>query len=145
MSRKRTVAAGVLGAVVAGLVGVQFQAAAGYREALACEAGESARLDAVRRSETDQSEYQQRLVTELVLGRLSLADAAGCLLEANRTRPGWLDTLEAIFPDDPGPQARAARTLVTWSELRTRDDPSHRAEVLGRLSTELGQMTGRPG
>jgi hypothetical protein len=129
MSRKQTFAAGVLGAVAAGLVGAQFQAAAGYHDALAREAGESARLDTVLRSENDHS----------------LADAAGYLLEANRVRPGWIDTPEPIFPDDPDPRARAARTLVTWSEIRTRDDPSRRAGVLARLSAELDRMTGRPG
>ncbi len=130
-------AAVAVAAVAVGVATAQFQAVGG-------EAAEAARLDALRRDRGAWSEYQHRLVTELVRGRISLAAAVDLLLDASGICPDWLETLDCQFPDVPGRRARVARTLVAGVESEAQAEPKRGSGAAGRVVAEYTGMTAGP-
>ncbi|MBN9520237.1 hypothetical protein J0H58_17195 [bacterium] len=125
-------AAAAAAAVAVGLVAARLQGGGAGAEA--------ARLEVMRQERDARSEYLHRLVTEFVRGRLSLAEAVDLLLDAGRSYPDWLETLDRQYPDAPDRRARVARTLVAG----VRAESDRGSGAAGRVAAEYAGMTAGP-
>jgi len=123
------------------LLGAYVRGGADAREVLAAETARTVELDEVRLIHLDCGEHQLRLVKELAVGRIALAEAAEDVLAAAQARPGWLVGLARTFPHDPDDRTRVARVLVAWVKELTAADPGRRCEAVGRVTAEFEEMT----
>lgn len=130
-------AAGVLGL---GVVATQFTRAAAARESLQAQEALSTQLDADRLTCLDRSEYQRQLVGELILGRVTLSEAADSLAEANESRPGWERGLDLNLSHLPDRRTRTAQVLVASVVAETAADPGRGGEAVGRVTAEFEQL-----
>ena len=105
-----------------------------YREAQRGEALDS-RDERLRRC----LEVKTRITTEVLAGRLSLAEAAEAFREANATLKdapdAWVDPYR--FADD---EEAVFRTVIAWARSRADADPERQAAVVARLEEELQQL-----
>jgi hypothetical protein len=140
----RTYGLGAVLAATAVLSGLHVRAAAADRAALDDAAAEAAELDAVDQVHRDCRRQQERLVADLLLGRVSLPAAADELLRINAARGDWAATLAVAYPDDPDASTRAAHVLTRHAETAALADPSGLAEPAARVAADFEAMAARP-
>lgn len=85
-------------------------------------------------------EVKELLIADLIAGRTTLADVAAQFLALNRSEPGYMDTLRAIYPGESDEET-AARTVMGFVSPRLAGEPPARqAEVAGRLEAEYARL-----
>jgi hypothetical protein len=80
------------------------------------------------------------LCTQLIDGRVRLAEAADEVIEVNRDRDAFFFVLRLEHPDATTDRELAACYLIAKIAARFYDDPSRRAEATGRLEAEYQAM-----
>jgi hypothetical protein len=134
--------AGFAGAAVAvALLVAYVRVGADARQELAAGEARSAELDVEIHLYRACGAQQHQLVSEVVAGRMGLAEAADDVLEVSRARPGWLHGLARTFPDDPDDRVRVARVLLACVKEQAVDDPDRGGEAVGRVTAEFEEMT----
>ncbi len=83
---------------------------------------------------------KETLVTELIAGRLGLAEVAARFLELHEDEPGHLAVLRSAVPGDSDLE-RSARNVIDYVGERA-SDPSHRADLGRRLEADLTRLQG---
>ena len=82
-------------------------------------------------------EMKDRLVTDLIDGRTTLAEVALVFLKMNQNRPGYMTVIRAGYAGQTD-EERMARNVLNFVNPRLATLPADkRAEVTARLETEL--------
>ncbi|MBN9522781.1 hypothetical protein J0H58_30390 [bacterium] len=118
--------------------GVDFwtvgEARAELAEAAATDRALDERHDAILR----RIAIKEALITDLIAGRLSLAEVAARFLELNEDEPGYLVVLRSAVPGDSDLE-RSARNVIDYVGERV-PDPAHRADFRRRLEADLTRL-----
>lgn len=138
---------GALTAVALALVGVVLlpwwlgseRSLSGTLRALYREVQRGEALDSWDERLRRSREAKARITTEVLAGRLSLAEAAEAFREVNETLKddpdAWVDPYR--FADD---EEAVFRTVIAWARSRAGEGPEHQAAVVARLEEELQQL-----
>lgn len=118
--------------------GVDFwsvaQARAEIAEATATDRALAERDDTILR----RIAIKEALVTELIAGRLTLAEAAARFLELHEDEPGHLAVLRSSVPGDTDLE-RSARNVIDYVGERV-PDQTHRSDLCSRLEADLARL-----
>lgn len=133
-----------LGGAAAGAAFSDRAFGSGDLAAALAQARRAAQLDAYSGRLTESSRACYRIRTELVEGRLSLAEAVDAMLAENARRPEAIRLRLERFPGRTDAE-RCARGLLRGARHWLADEePARREAVLGRLQAQLQEIV-QPG
>lgn len=84
---------------------------------------------------TQQIAAGEAIMSELIDGRVSLDEAVVQIEAVNRERPGFAESIRSQHPQGKTYHERLALFLLARVELRLKEEPSLRDEVLSRICT----------
>jgi hypothetical protein len=106
-------------------------------------AGEAAKSREFDRRDADvfrRIELKERLVADLIAGRVTLAEVTPQFLELNRDRPGYMLAIRASYPGRTD-EERTARTVLQYAERQLAQFPSaSHAAIAARLENEFSDL-----
>ncbi|HYH63764.1 MAG TPA: hypothetical protein VD866_03605 [Urbifossiella sp.] len=100
---------------------------------------EEARLDGEIADIQAQVRGKERLVEELIAGRITLTDATDQFEAMLAAQPRTANGLRLLYPDAASDRERVARHVVDYSRARL-TDPAERDRLGARMTMELSQL-----
>lgn len=119
--------------------GLDVWSAPGLRQQVTANLREQARLDAEIADVQSQILGKERLVEELIAGRISLTDATDQFEAMLATQPRTANGLRLLYPDAVTDRERVARHVVDYTRSRL-IDPAERDRLGARMTSELSLL-----
>jgi hypothetical protein len=100
-------------------------------------------LDALREVISQKTRAKERIMAEVIGGRLSLAEAAKCMRDHDLQQPGFC--VKVFHSNRPGSsdEERYCRYVICWARIILENQPDQGRKLLRRLEAELEDIIGR--